>query len=560
MSRKTILIAGLVLVALLVVVVSCAAVGVGGYLLFQNKPGPTQPVTERQPAAERDLATEEDSTPAAVGTLRIAGAEPLTLDPAMVQDSTSAEYVVHLFSGLVTLDREMEIQPDLAASWDLSGDGRIYTFHLVEDATFQDGRPIAAEDVVYSLERACSPALGSPVAGSYLNDIVGASAFMAGEADSISGLAAVDEHTLRIEIDAPKAYFLAKLTYPTAYVVDSEQIAQDGDTWWRQPNGSGPFVLESWESDRIVLSANPRYYGGRVSLGRAEFYFGGGLPITMYENGLLDIVAVDSTEIERVLDPSNPLYAEHHVSSELSVQYLGLNVNAAPFDDVLVRQAFAHAIDKAKLAELVLKGTASAADSILPPTMPDFDPTFAGLEYDPAKAKELLAGSRYGAEGAMPPVVLSISGTSGYMDSVTQAIVGMLEENLGIQVTVEQIDWGYFLRDVSLGRYQIALSGWIADYPDSQNFLDLQFHSASSQNDTGYSNPEVDALLERARTETDEAQRTDLYRQAEQRIVDEAPWIPLTHGITYTLVKPHIVGYVGSETMYPWLRDIVLEP
>ncbi|MHB0856606.1 MAG: peptide ABC transporter substrate-binding protein [Anaerolineae bacterium] len=554
MSKRTILTIAGVLLALMLICVSCGAIGIVGRLLTSRT------ASVPPSAAEPTRIVKEERVTAAGGTLRLAAGEPLTLDPALVQDSTSAEYVVHLFSGLVTLDRQMEIQPDLAASWDISPDGRTYTFVLVPDATFRDGRPITAQDVVYSLERACDPDLRSPVASSYLNDIVGVTEYMAGEAERIRGLEAVDAHTLRVQIDAPKAYFLAKLTYPTAFVVDREQIARDGRDWLQSPNGSGPFVLESWESDRIVLAANPRYHAGPVNLGSVEFYFGSGLPITMYENGLLDIVAVDSSEIERVLDPYNPLYPEHHVTSELSVQYLGLNVNAPPFDDPLVRQAFAHAIDKDKLAELVLKGTATAAAGILPPAMPDFDPAFEGLPYDPDKARQLLASSRYGAEGAMPPVVFTVSGTSGHMDSVTRAVIGMIEESLGIEVTVEQIEWGYFLRDVGLGRYQIALSGWIADYPDSQNFLDLLFHSASSQNNTGYREPEVDALLEQARTESDAEQRTTLYRRAEQRIVSDAPWIPLTHGVTVTLVKPHLKDYVGGETMYPWLRDILLEP
>jgi len=459
----------------------------------------------------------------------------------MVQDSTSAEYVVHLFSGLVSLNSDLKVVPDLADHWEISGDGRTYTFHLLPEATFQDGKPIAAEDFVYALTRACSPELGSPVALSYLSDIVGVSDYGAGRADHISGVKALSEHVLEIEIDAPKVYFLAKLTYPTAFVVDREQVEREGSAWSRAPNGSGP------------------YYGQRPALDRIEFNLSGGLPITMYENDRLDIVGIGAAEIERISDPANPLHVEHHIASELSVQYLGLNVNRPPFDDIRVRQAFAHAIDAHRIADLVRKGTALAAKGVLPPAMPDYDEALEGNRYDPERARALLVESRYGKQGTMPEIVLAVSGTSGHMPPVARAVLSMLEENLGIEARVEQVDWPHFLQDLNDQRYQMFSIGWIADYPDSQNFLDLLFHSQSSQNHTGYANAEVDRLLEQARVEIDPAKRTALYRQAERVIVGDAPWIPLTHGVTHTLVKPYVKGYHASASLYPWLKDIYLE-
>ncbi|MBM3189198.1 MAG: peptide ABC transporter substrate-binding protein, partial [Chloroflexi bacterium] len=475
------------------------------------------------------------------------------------QDSTSAEYVVHLFSGLVSLNAELEVVADLAADWDVDAEGRVYTFHLRPEATFADGKSIVASDLVYSLERACSPELRSPVGVAYLGDIVGVEEYGAGAADHIAGLTALDDHTLRVEIDAPKAYFLSKLTYPVAFVVDREQIEAEGDAWVRSPNGSGPFVLESLGSDRIVLRANQRYVHGAPAIERVEYILSGGLPITLYENDRLDIVGVSADEIERVLDPENPLYAEHRATAELSVQYLAFNVDVPPFDDVKVRQAFAHAIDKAKIADLVYKGTAVPAVGILPPEMPDYDESLIGLPYDPARARALLAESRYGSADALPKVVLAVSGSSGFMAPADEAVVYMIEHNLGIEIAVEQVDWPYFLRDLNLQRYQMFSSGWIADYPDSQNFLDLLFHSKSMQNHMGYANAEVDRLLEEARVESDPAERTALYRQAERIIVSEAPWVPLTHGVNHVLVKPYVKNYQESASLYPWMKDIRFE-
>jgi oligopeptide transport system substrate-binding protein len=452
------------------------------------------------------------------------------------------------------------VVPDLAERWDVLENGRVYLFHLREDAQFADGTPVTADDFRYSLERACSPELGSPVAVGYLGDIVGVEPYAMGLADHIAGVEAVAPHTLRIEIDAPKAYFLAKLTYPTAFVVDRRQVERDGERWMLNPNGTGPFVLETLSRERIVLRGNPRYYGGAPPLDSVTFEMGGGLPITMYENDQLDITWVPSSELDRVLDPHHPLSQDVHVVAELSTQYLGMNASHPPFDDPLVRRAILAAIDRDKLAVLVLNNSAIAARGILPPAMaPEGDdPAGALMAYDPALARELLGRSRYAEEGAMPPLVLSISGTSGYLGGVPAAVLAMLEENLGLEFMVEQVDWSDFLQDLNRGRYSMFFGGWIADYPDPQNFIDLLFHSASAQNHLGYANAELDALLERARIEPDEEQRAALYQQAEVLILSEAAWAPLSHGVSYILVKPWVQGYRASGSMYPWLRDISL--
>ena len=555
MSRKTWLVIILVLCSLCALILLCSMAGWLGYRVLSADTD-EQEQTLSQDSLDSSAQVTEEPDDGAV--LRLSGGLPPTLDPALVQDALSAEYVVHLFSGLVRLDGQLEIVPDVAERWEVSDDGRTYTFYLLPNAVFQDGRAISADDFCYSFERACSGQLKSPVALSYLGDIVGAVAFAQGQAERITGLRALDAHTLQIEIDAPKAYFLAKLTYPTAYLVDRQQVESNSD-WLRAPNGSGPFVLQELSAERIVLGRNERYYREKPRLARVEYHLSGGLPITMYENDLLDIVEVASGEIERVLDPHNPLYGECHMSPELSVQYLGLNAAKPPFDDIKARQAFAHAIDKHKIADLVLKGTATAANGILPPGMPDYDEGLSGLEYDPDKARELWAQSRYVREGNVPRIVLSVSGTSGTMPPVTRAVLHMIEETLGIEMTVEQVEWRHFLRDLNQNRYQMFSAGWIADYPDSQNFLDILFHGNSAQNHTGYQSAEVDALLEQARVERDAQDRTRLYRQAEEIIVREASWVPLTHGVTYSLVKPHVKGYTASAGLCPWLQSIYFE-
>ncbi len=545
----------LILALVLALLCAAAACCVGAFLLLRGAPSLSGEAV--------DLGAFQGSVGAsqAGNTLRLPGYLPPTLDPALVQDATSAEYAVHLFSGLVSLSAELEVVPDLAESWDVLENGRVYRFYLREDAVFADGSPLTAEDVAYSLERACSPQIGSPVALTYLGDIVGVEAYALGQASHIAGLEVVDPYTLRIEIDSPKAYFLAKLTYPTAMVVDRRQIEASGEGWVLQPNGSGPFVLEELSRDQIILRRNERYYGGAPALERVIFELGGGLPITMYENDQLDIVWATADELDRVLDPHHPLSSDVRIVPELSTEYLAMDVTRPPYDDPAFRQAILHAIDRDKLAELVLNNSADAARGILPPALiPEgYDPAPEVMAYDPALARELLASSRYAEESARPPLVLNTSGTSGYMGPVPQAVLAMLEENLGLEFLVEEADWGDFLVDLNRREYALYISGWIADYPDAENFIDLLFHSASSQNHIGYANPEVDALLEQARTEPDEAERAALYQQAELLILADAPWVPLTHGISYILVKPWVQGYQAGNSLYPWLKNIRIE-
>jgi len=240
------------------------------------------------------------------------------------------------------------------------------------------------------------------------------------------------------------------------------------------------------------------------------------------------------------------------------VQYIALNVTAPPFDDPLVRRAFAYAIDRDKLAELVLNRTALPAYTVLPPSMPGYAPVTseAAPTYDPAEARRLLAASSYGSAANLPPIALTTPGASAQLGTVDRAVLAMVEESLGIKMTVEQVEWADMLNDMNQRRFQAYSAGWIADYPDPQNFVDIQFHSNSPQNHTGYANATVDDLLEQARVEQDQERRMALYHQAELVILNDAPWIPLTHGYAYYLAKPYIQGFRGNAALYPWLCDI----
>jgi len=548
-TRRLILVLGGIAVVLVIVLggLSLAVIGGGGSSGSNDNGTPT---AQTSPLPER-----------VAGELRLAGPDPLTLDPACAADTSSAEYIVEIFSGLVAFDKDLQLVPDVAEKWDVSDDGTVYTFHIRRGVKFHDGsRQVTADDFKFSMERSLSPDTLSTVGSVYLGDIVGATEFADGKADSVSGIEVVDDYTLRITIDAAKSYFVAKLTYPTAYVVDQREV---GDStcfskteWTRNPNGTGPFKLAEWQiAQRIVLTPNPAYYlEPKPSLAKVTYVLAGGSPLVMYENDEIDITGVGINDIERIRDKSEPLNKEFTEAPSLDTYYIGFNTQEPPFDDPKVRRAFAMAIDKQVLSEVVLKNLVVPANGVLPPGMPGFDDKLAGIPFDADGAKALLKDA--GGAGSLGKVTLLSSGRGASVGPIIEAIQAMWEQNLGVTVEVDQEEFGLFLRDLDDGKFQMFDLGWIADYVDPQNFLDIKFHSGSANNETKYSNPEVDSLLEQARTEQDQAKRLDLYRQAEEKIVEDEPWIPLYHGKSNALIKPSVKGYFIPPFVIPNLRYV----
>lgn len=520
----------------------------------------------RQGSVELTAETPEPVVPSGPkgATLNLVGSDPPTLDPHLSMDATSAAYIVEIFSGLVTLNPELEIVPDIAKRWEISEDGTVYTFYLRDDAKFHDGKPVTARDFKYSFERVCDPWTGSVVADTYLGDIVGAKEKLYGFADEVSGVEVVDDHTLQITIDAPKPCFLGKLTHSTAFVLDKDNVERGGRTWTDKPNGTGPFKLKEYRFGRqIVLEPNELYYGeAKPSVEQVNFILAGGSAMTMYENGELEAVPVGLTDIERVTDPTNPLNKELTIAPSMSTFYLGFNVNQPPFDDAKVRQAFNYALDKQRIMDVIYKKTVPAATGIVPPTMPDYhNEDLDVLSYDLDKALDLIAESKYEDVADLPEITLYTTGAGGATSRMIEAVVGMYKENLGVDIAIQQTEWATFLSDISREEnpYQMYSLGWIADYPDPENFLDVLFHSEKGENHMGYSNSELDELLEKARTEQDAEERLELYQEAEQMIINDAPWVPLFYEVEYWLTKPYVKGMIYPPMIIPKLQYVSIE-
>ena len=495
------------------------------------------------------------------GSLILLFRDPPTFDPHLAEDSISGLFVNEIFGGLVTIEPfNFSVVPDLAESWEVSEDGTVYTFYLHPEAKFHDGKPVTAQDVKWSLERVTNPEVQSPVADTYLNDIVGVEEKLNSQATDIGGVRVIDDRTVEITIDAPKAYFLAKLTYPTAFVLDRSNV-EGNDDWIRSPNGTGPFKLAEYTvGETIRLARNEYYHLGPPHLDEVEMILSGGSSLILYENDETHVSGVGLADVERILDPSSPLNPQVHTyPASFSTSYIGLNVNEPPLDDPKFRKALNLAVDRETIAEVVYEGAVRPGKTILPPRFPAYNPNLDPYPYDPEAARQLLAESKYGDDlENLPRLTLSISGSLGAAVPLgLEVMLQSWEQELGLQVEIQQTEWATFLQDVNDKRYQMFRLAWGADYPDPQNFLDILFHSHSQGNNTNYNSPEVDALLEQARVERDPGARVELYQQIEQMILEDAPWVLLWNDEDwYFLVKPNVKDYLLLPMSIPKFRYI----
>ncbi|HJN58542.1 MAG TPA: peptide ABC transporter substrate-binding protein [Dehalococcoidia bacterium] len=499
------------------------------------------------------------------GVLKRLWADPATLDPHLVTDTTSAGLVVELFSGLVSLNSSLEIVPELAESWEISDDGKVYTFKLRDGILFSDGSPITARDFKWSFERAAHPDTESPVASIYLEDIVGSMEVIDGDGSitDISGVKIIDDSTLQITIDAPKAYFLAKLTYPTAYVLKKNNVDQNGDDWTDSPIGTGPFVMYEYRiGEVLVIRRNDYYWGEKARLDGVEYNLAGGQAMSMYENDEIDITGVGLADLERVKDVNDPLNSDLvSVPPSFTVSYIGFNVKEPPFDDLKFRLALNYAVDKQLIASQVYSDLVKPAYGILPPNFPGFSLDISGIEYDPDKAAQLLSESKYADASTRPPIVVTVPGTGGSPSLDMEVVSDMWDRILGVQIEIQQVEWATYLQDLHRRRLQVwGGSGWQADYPDPQDFIDILFHTESTNNHVNYSNTDADKFLEDARTEQDIYKRISLYNKAEQLIIDDAPWLPMwfdQEGLA--LIKPWVKGFNFTPMIVPKMKEVYID-
>jgi oligopeptide transport system substrate-binding protein len=368
---------------------------------------------------------------------------------------------------------------------------------------------------------------------------------IAGEAEEISGLNVVDDFTLEVTLDEPKAYFPYKLAYVTSWIVDRETVEDIEEN----PIGTGPFKLVRHDEEELmILARNENYYRGYVSLEYVVYLIYQGPSVRLYESGDIDVVYIHEELVERAEDPLDPLYGEVHEAMDLCTHYVVYDVTRPPFDELAVREAFTKAIDKDRFNEVAYDGRSVIAQGLYPPGLPGFNPDVQPVPFDPEQARAALAASSFGGADGLPEIIFTVAGEGGDLHTDDAILLQMWEEVLGVKIVVEQIDYESFYDEIYAGRHGHLLNlGWCADYPDPENFADILLHSEKEQNHGGYNNPELDAMLESARSMMDIEARLALYQEIEQLIVDDMPVAFLTHDHPYYMVtKPYVKGLVNE--------------
>ena len=470
--------------------------------------------------------------------------EPRSLDPALIR-STYATAVSHqLFDGLVQFDGDLNIIPSLAKSWKASHNGVVWVFKLREGISFHNGREVTAEDVVYSFTRLMDPNTHSPSTWLF-ERLQGIEAFRAGTAERIEGLMALDRYTLQITLSQPYAPFIQMLGVIQARVVPREEIERLGDAFSRQPIGTGPFRFVRWVTGQeIVLQANESYFEGRPFIDKLHYRIFPGADrdaiLAEFEGGKLEDATLPVSARQRLL--GNPKYRLFR-KPLLATLFLWLDMREGPLSNLKVRQAINLAINREMINATIRQNRQVQARGILPPGMPGYNPELSDYDYNPDRARQLLAEAGYPGGAGLPPLQLWSSVHSLTSRLENDAIKGDLE-HIGLTIELRKAkSWSHFLQEI-LGQQPNAMYryAWFADFPDPDNFLFMLFNSKSNRNYANYHNPQVDLLLDQAQSENGYLRRLELYRQAETIIIADVPTVNLVHNSFEQLFQPYVRG------------------
>lgn len=477
------------------------------------------------------------------------GADPEHLDPWRSTTVATRRVLVNVYQGLTNLHPETaEVVPDLAESWDISDDARTYTFHLRSGVQFHDvagveyeNREVTAEDVEWSFLRYLSEDTSISEHPEYLSDIEGAEAYLSGEADSVSGLEVVDDRTVRITLEQPSHRFLANLI--NAYVVPREALEALGDGFSNSPVGTGPFMFDHWDrDDELVLAANPDYWEeGLPRLEQVRFV---NVPeastgLLQYRENELDLVLdIPTAQLNSV---KQGLADEFHESPGLNVRYWGFKMSNPLFgENPALRKAFNHAVDRELMWDVLMEGArVPGTKGVLPPDMPAGD--IEGYDYDPDRARELLAEAGYPDGEGLEPITLHYFASA---DDETQLALQDMLAQIGVEIELSKEDSATYWGHIGEEDVNLFLSGWSADFADPSEVFDFLF--AEGRDDTHYDNPEVNRLLREASATADDDERNRTYEEVHRLIMEDAPWIVSGYSIIQYLQKPYVENFVVS--------------
>ncbi len=483
------------------------------------------------------------------------GGDSVSLDPIQVTDGESLKVTHQIYEGLLDYaPGSTEVVPVLATEWEASPDGLEWTFKLRQGVKFHDGTDFNAEAVKINFYRWRNTSDPLHVGGEFPYY-----SYMFGgfdEASNIQDVIVVDDYTVKFVLKNIQASFLQDIAMVPFAIASPKALQENPERLKDHPVGTGPFRFVSWtKGDRIVLEANPDYWGGKPAIDRLIYR-------SIPDNNAR-LVALQAGELD-VMDGVEPAFLPTIQATgqfdiierpPMNIGYLAFNTQKPPFDNVLIRRAINHAINKEELNTAFYGGMGIPAVSPLPPSVWGHNPNVPKYEYDPEKAKELLAQAGYGPDNPLKTELWAMPVPRPYMpqpERIGVAIQNYLRE-VGIEAEIVTYEWGTYLEKTGMGEHTMALLGWTGDNGDPDNFLYVLLDKDNAVTpDAGniafYVNDEVHDLLIRARQTTDQAERTRLYEEAQVKIMEDAPWVPLMHTRVPIAVRKGITGYVPNPT------------
>ena len=484
--------------------------------------------------------------------------EPPTLDWNKSTDTTSSLVIQNIMEGLTEYDfskEHVQLQPALAEYWTSSSDKKIWTFHLRKNVLWTDGKKLKPQDFISAWERLLNPKTGSEYAY-FLFSIKKAQEYNQGLIKDFKkvGVKVGDQGELIVELKKGQFYFPYLLTHPSTFPIRKDIISQKKSLWTEPQNivTLGSYKLSRWDHDKaLILTRNDKYYGQKPSVKKIVLYI---IPdettiMNLYSGGLLDVAR---PLLSRDL-PFLKQRKDHHINSSLSLYYYGFNVSAEPLKNPKMRQAISHAINRKEIVKLLNRG-----DKLLKSWIPEGLLAYnsdVGLDFDPQKAKELIKEMGYNEPVDLPKIQIFYNSTADHK-MIAENIQSQLKKNIGLTVELNSQEWKTYLHRLKTKEVELFRLGWLADYPDPDNFMNLMT-SFSDNNHTGWKNKKYDELILQAMTIEEKSQRKKLYDQAQKILLEEETAVfPIFTQVSHLLISPRIKNFPLNVMSYILFKNI----
>lgn len=519
----------------------------------------TAEATDDQTADEADAAASAGEKILSVQV----GPDPETIDPALNNAVDGGNMLLHSFECLLAVDQNGQLAPGQAESWETSEDGLTWTFHLRDGLKWSDGSDLTANDFVYSWKRVCDPMVAAPYAETVLSMVEGYDKAIEGDLDALQ-VVATDNNTLVVTLSAPCSYFGSLAAFATLSPVQQATVEANGDAWATKAEtyiSNGPFYVSDWvPGSYIMMTKNPYYWNAdAIKLDGIKWNLieDSNAAYSAYQTG--EVLMIKDVPTEEI--PSLKENADFYVDPIIGTYYLSMNIDREPFNNADVRKALSLAIDRDYVANTLMQGTYSPAGNLMGPGWIDTDGkqfkdnANGGKEYidttnyeaDLEEAKQLLADAGYPNGEGFPTITYSTN-DAGYHKVVAEYLQQAWAE-LGIDLQVDIVEWASFTPMRRNGDYDVARNGWVGDYSDPSNMLDL-FYSTNGNNDGKFNNADYDAAMDLSRTTLDAAERSTALHNAEDVLMEEAGCIPVAYYNDFWLQSDKITGSWHSPYGY----------